>query len=315
VLLATYAISISSFAWFVAAGWLFGINMAFTQQYRYAAAESVEQNFAARAISLVLVGAIGGAVLGPELLRFGGRFVPDIEFGGALLGLAVLYVIQSALFFLLEPLRGEEQNVHDAPGRRLAEIVRQPVFLVAVLAGTTSYGVMTLIMTGTPISMHINDGFSVEQTADVIRNHVVGMYLPSLFTGFLIERLGITRLMAIGAVAMLGACFIGLRGHSAMQYTSSLVLLGIGWNFLYVGSTSMLTLTYAMSERFKAQAINEFAIFGTSATASLLAGTVMHLYGWYTLVLVPLPLLLLIFAGLYAVRGDSRLRRLVPASS
>lgn len=313
VLLATYAIEISSFAWFVAAGWLFGMNTAFTQQYRYAAAESVEQRFVPRAISIVLLGAIGGAILGPELLRLGTRFVPEIEFAGALLGLAVLYVIQSALFFLLEPLQGEEQDPHEARGRALAEIVRQPLFVVAVLGGMTAYGAMTLIMTATPISMHIIDEFSVEQTAHVIRSHVIGMYLPSLFTGFLIERLGLVRLMVIGTIAMIAACFIGLQGHAMMHYTFALVLLGVGWNFLYVGGTLMLTLTYAMSERFKAQALNEFAVFGTSATASLLAGTTMHLHGWYALVLVPLPLLLLILVGLYAVRGDSRLRRLAPA--
>jgi MFS family permease len=313
VLLAAYAVSISSFAWFVAAAGLFGMNMAFTQQYRYAAAESVEQKFAARAISLVLLGAIGGAMIGPELLRLGDSIVSDVQFAGALLALAILYVIQSALFLLLEPLRGERKDPHEAPGRPLRDIVLQPVFAVAVLGGTTAYGVMTLIMTATPLSMHINDGFSLEQTAHVIRSHVLGMYLPSLFTGFLIERLGITRLMTTGAIALMAACIIGLQGHSVMHYTISLLVLGVGWNFLYVGGTSMLTLTYAMSERFKAQAVNEFSVFGTSATASLFAGTVMHLHGWYTLVIVPLPLLLLILGGLYVVRGDSRLRRLSPA--
>jgi MFS family permease len=232
---------------------------------------------------------------------------------GALLALAILYVIQSALFLLLQPLRGEYEDPHEAPGRPLREIVRQPVFVVAVLGGTTAYGVMTLIMTATPLSMHINDGLSLEQTAHVIRSHVIGMYLPSLFTGFLIERLGVARLMTIGALALMSACAIGLHGHSVMHYTAALLVLGVGWNFLYVGGTSMLTLTYAMTERFKAQAVNEFSVFGTSATASLLAGTVMHFYGWYTLVLVPMPLLLLILGGLYLVRDDSSLRRLSPA--
>jgi len=313
VLFATYAISISSFAWFVVAAGFFGVNMAFTQQYRYAAAESVEPKFSARAISLVLLGAIGGAIVGPELLRAGDYYVADVQFVGALLALAILYVIQSALFLLLQPLRGEYEDPHEAPGRPLREIVRQPVFVVAVLGGTTAYGVMTLIMTATPLSMHINDGLSLEQTAHVIRSHVIGMYLPSLFTGFLIERLGVARLMTIGALALMSACAIGLHGHSVMHYTAALLVLGVGWNFLYVGGTSMLTLTYAMTERFKAQAVNEFSVFGTSATASLLAGTVMHFYGWYTLVLVPMPLLLLILGGLYLVRDDSSLRRLSPA--
>jgi MFS family permease len=314
VLLAIFALTVSSFAWFMAAAALFGMNLAFTQQYRYAAAESVEPGLAPRAISLVLLGAIGGALIGPELIRLGQHFIESVQFGGTLAALVVLYVVQSMLFLLLRPLRGEHGDKHAAPGRRLPEIVRQPLFIVAVLGGTTAYGVMTLIMTATPLSMHINDGYTVEQTAHVIRTHVLAMYMPSLFTGFLIERVGIGRLMTCGAVALLSACIIGLQGHSLMHYTFALVLLGIGWNFLYVGGTSMLTLTYSMSERFKAQAVNEFSVFGTSATASLLAGTVMYLYGWSTLIVLPLPLLLLILAGLYLVRRDSRMRRLSPAS-
>lgn len=313
VLLAIFALAAQSFAWFVAAAALFGVNLAFTQQYRYAAAESVEQGLAPRAISLVLVGAIGGALIGPELIRLAQYTIPDVRFAGTLAVLAVLYTLQSMLFLFLRPLRGEHDDSPAAPGRRLPDIVRQPLFIVAVLGGTTAYGVMTLIMTATPLSMHINDGYSVEQTAHVIRSHVLAMYLPSLFTGFLIERLGIGRLMAIGALTLLAACIIGLQGQSVMHYTFSLVLLGIGWNFLYVGGTSMLTLSYSMSERFKAQAVNEFSVFGTSATASLLAGTIMYAYGWSTLIVLPLPLLLLILGGLYVVRRDSRMRRLSPA--
>ena len=314
VLLAIFALTASSFAWFMAAAALFGVNLAFTQQYRYAAAESVQPGRAPRAISLVLLGAIGGALLGPELIGLGQHFIESVQFAGTLGALVVLYVVQSMLFVLLRPLRGEHEDKHAAPGRQLAEIVRQPVFIVAVLGGTAAYGVMTLIMTATPLSMHINDGYSVEQTAHVIRTHVLAMYMPSLFTGFLIERLGIGRLMTSGALTLLVACIIGLQGQSVMHYTFALILLGVGWNFLYVGGTSMLTLTYSMSERFKAQAVNEFSVFGTSATASLLAGTVMYLYGWSTLIVLPLPLLVLILAGLYIVRRDARVRRLSPAS-
>jgi MFS family permease len=160
--------------------------------------------------------------------------------------------------------------------------------------------------------MHINDGFSLEETAQVIRSHVLGMYVPSLFSGFLIERLGTVRMMALGGLALIVASVIGLQGHSYMHYWYALIVLGVGWNFLYVGGTTMLTLTYSMNERFKAQAVNEFTVFGISATASLLAGTVIHLYGWYTLALVPLPLLVLILTGLFFVRGDPLVRRLAP---
>ncbi len=179
---------------------------------------------------------------------------------------------------------------------------------MAVLGGTVAYGVMTLIMTATPLSMHVNDGYSLEATANVIRAHVLGMYVPSLVSGFLIERLGTVKMMSVGAFALLVAALIGLQGQSIMHYWFALVLLGVGWNFLYVGGTTMLTLTYSMAERFKVQAVNEFCVFGTSAAASLLAGTVIYFYGWYPLVLIPLPPLILIGAGLYMVRRDPLIR-------
>jgi len=307
-LLAAYAISISSFSMFVGAAAIFGINMAFTQQYRFAAVESVDQQYASRAISIVLIGAIGGAFAGSELVKQGQSWVGDVPYAGTLIGVAALYVIQSLLLQMLGPLRVEEHGTTIQSHRTLSQITRQPVFILAVLGGTVAYGVMTLIMTATPLSMHVNDGYSLEATANVIRAHVLGMYVPSLVSGFLIERLGMVKMMTVGAFALLAAVLFGLQGQSIMHYWFALVLLGVGWNFLYVGGTTMLTLTYSMAERFKAQAVNEFCVFGTSATASLLAGTVIYFYGWTTLVLIPLPLLLSIGVGLYLVRRDSLLR-------
>lgn len=306
--LAGYATYVSSFPMFVVAAALFGINMAFTQQYRYAAVESVEQKYASRAISIVLIGAIGGAFVGSELVKHAQFLIGNAPYSGTLVAVAVLYIVQSLLFLALGRLRGEEHGRSTQSHRSLAQIIRQPVFIVAVLGGTVAYGVMTLIMTATPLSMHINDGYSLEETANVIRGHVLGMYVPSLISGFLIERLGTVKMMSVGVAALLSAAMIGLQGQSIMHYWFALVLLGVGWNFLYVGGTTMLTLTYSMAERFKAQAVNEFSVFGTSATASLLAGTVMYYYGWYTLVLLPIPLLLLIVAGLFIVRRDPMVR-------
>ena len=312
LMLAAYALHSSNFTMFIAAAGFFGINMAFTQQYRYAAVESVDDEYAPRAISFVLLGAIGGALVGPELVKYGQFFFPSVQYAGTLGALMVLYLVQAALFFLLGPMRGEEAGHHLKAQRSVGEIIRQPVYLVAVLGGVAAYGVMTLIMTATPLSMHINDGFSLEETAQVIRSHVLGMYVPSLFSGFLIEKLGTVRMMSLGGLALIVASVIGLQGQSYMHYWYALIVLGVGWNFLYVGGTTMLTLTYSMNERFKAQAVNEFTVFGISATASLLAGTVIHLYGWHTLALVPLPLLVLILAGLFFVRGDPLVRRLAP---
>jgi MFS family permease len=157
--------------------------------------------------------------------------------------------------------------------------------------------------------MHVHDGFSIEATANVIRSHVLGMYLPSLFSGFLMDRFGTVKIMIAGALALTGACIVGLQGHSYLHYGFALIVLGVGWNFLYVGGTAMLTLTYSMSERFRAQAINEFTVFGVSAAASLLAGAVIHYFGWTMLVTLPLIPLVLVLLGLFIVRQDRLLRR------
>lgn len=309
LLVAVVALSRSSFALFVIAVMMYGVNMAFTQQYRYAAAESVAPKYVARAVSFVLVGSIGGAFVGPELATRGQHWIGSIPFAGTMLALCALFVLQSVLFLFLGAAREHGEYEEQVTERSLGELVRQPLFIVAVLGGTVGYGLMTLVMTATPLSMHINDGFSLEATAAVIRAHVLGMYVPSLVAGFLIEKLGVTRLMFIGALGLLATSIIGLQGHSFMHYWWGLVLLGVGWNFLYVGGTTLLTYTYSMAERFRAQAVNEFLVFGTSATASLLAGTVMHFFGWGTLMLVPIPILMAICIALVVVRKDPLLRR------
>ncbi len=313
VLVAILALSQSSFSLFVLAAMLFGVNMAFTQQYRYAAAESVPPRYVARAVSFVLVGSIGGAFVGPELATRGQYWIESIPFAGTMLALCALFVLQAILFLFLGAARDHAEFEEQGGDRPLGELVRQPLFVVAVLGGTVGYGLMTLVMTATPLSMHINDGYSLEATAAVIRAHVLGMYVPSLVAGFLIEKLGVTRLMFVGALGLLATSIIGLQGHSFMHYWWGLVLLGVGWNFLYVGGTTLLTYTYTMAERFRAQAVNEFLVFGTSATASLLAGTIMHFFGWSTLMLVPIPILLAICIALIAVRKDPLLERRVPA--
>lgn len=307
--LAIYALKVESFPIFIIAVMIFGINMAFTQQYRYFAAESVETKYVPRAISLVLVGSIGAAFVGKELATRGQFWIEEIQFAGTMLVLAGMFVIQALLFFAMAPAREHDDGKVQQSERPLGEIVCQPVFIVAVLGATAGFGLMTLVMTATPLSMHVNDGYSLEQTATVIQAHVLGMYVPSLVAGFLIERIGVARMMFVGALGLLAACIVGLQGHAVLHYWWALVLLGVGWNFLYVGGTTMLTYTYSMAERFRAQAVNEFLVFGTSATASLLAGTVMYFYGWGTLMLIPMPFLIIICIALIAVRRNSLLPR------
>jgi len=308
VLVAALALAQSSFLLFIAAMMLFGINMAFTQQYRYAAAESVAPRYVPRAVSFVLLGSIGGAFLGPFLATEGQDWFTGVPHVGTMLALCVLFVFQSLLFFGMGAIKEHAEHEQLHTERSLGDIVRQPVFLVAVLGGTVGYGLMTLIMTATPLSMHINDGYTLEETASVIRVHVLGMYVPSLAAGFLIEKFGVTRLMFVGVLGLLATSIIGLQGHTFLHYWWALLLLGVGWNFLYVGGTTLLTYTYSMAERFRAQAVNEFLVFGTSATASLLAGTVMHFFGWTTLMLLPIPILVAICAALLMIRKDPLLK-------
>ncbi len=309
VVIAALALANSSFLLFIVAGMLFGINMAFTQQYRYAAAESVASRYVPRAVSFVLLGSIGGAIVGPELAIRGQLWIDSIPYAGTMLALAGLYVLQAGLLLRLQGVKASANETGIESSRELKQIVFQPVYIVAVLGGTVGFGLMTLVMTATPLSMHINDGFSIEETARVIRAHVLAMYLPSLVSGFLIEHFGVARLMFSGALILLLTSIVGLQGQSIMHYTWALIMLGIGWNFLYVGGTTMLTYTYSIEERFRAQAVNEFLVFGTSATASLLAGTVMYYFGWFRLMLIPIPALIIICGALLMIRRDPILGR------
>lgn len=307
VAVAGLALISRSFALLCAGLMLLGVNLAFTQQYRFAAAESVRPERVGRAIALVLLGSIGGAVLGPELVRLTRGFDAGAPYSGTMFALSALLVV-AALLLLGIRNQPVTATAHDAgQGRRLRDIVTQPLFLVAMLGGVVAYGVMTFIMTATPVSMHVMDGHDMQQTADVVRSHVIAMYAPSLVSGFLIERLGVRRMMAFGAVAMLVTVVIGLQGHEVMHYWLALVALGVGWNFLYIGATTLLTRTYRASERFRAQAVNDFSIFAVSATGSLLAGTVIHLLGWYRLMFTVIAPLLIMLVALYWIRAiDAR---------
>jgi MFS family permease len=310
MLIGMQALRTESFSLFCIAAMMVGINTAFTQQYRYAAAESVPREYVARAISFVLLGPIGGAFLGKEIVTRGADWVAGVPYAGTMAALAALFVVQFALLAALREPRLPFAERADRSMRPLAEIILQPVFMTAVLGGVAAYGIMTLTMTATPLSMHINDGYSIEETGRVIRAHVLAMYIPSLLSGLLIERLGVTRLMIVGAVGLLGTSLIGLQGHSLLHYWWALVLLGVGWNFMYIGGTTLLTYSYTSAERFHAQAVNEFLVFGMSATASLLAGTVMFYFGWTTLMIIPLPVLVGITIALLAIRREAdRLHR------
>ena len=206
--------------------------------------------------------------MGPELVASGERLVAGNAFLGAVQGAFVLFLVALALLLAMRQTEATEGAAAVGEARPIREILQAPLFRLAVAAGVVGQGVMVFIMTATPVSMHVMDGHDLATTAGVIRAHVLAMYIPSLVSGLLIARFGERTLMLWGVAALLATLAFGLSGHAVMHYTSALVLLGVGWNFLFVGGTTLLVKSYRPSERYRAQAVNEAAVFGTSATES-----------------------------------------------
>jgi len=302
-LLAAYGLEHGSLILFSLGALGIGANNAFVQQYRFAAAESVASASAGRAISFVLVGAIGGALVGPKIAAW--DHGPDLSGTAlAMLALAGLYSAVAVLALGLQKTASDVEADSLSPARPLGQIARQPAYLVAVLAGIVAYGLMTLLMTAAPLSMHRSDGHSLDVAASVVGFHVMAMYGPSLVSGYLIERAGVVRSMALGCLLFALAIAGGLAGRDVVHYTVAMILLGVGWNFLYVGGTTLLVRTYRGAERSRAQALNELSVFGSSALASLLSGTLIHLFGWTTLLAAALPLIAAMALGLLWIRND-----------
>jgi MFS family permease len=305
-LVAAYAVSIGSFALFCLAIIFSGGNMAFIQQYRFAAAESVEPRYVSRAVSFVLLGGVVAGFLGPEIGARAKDWLGGGLYTGSLVAMAGLYLVVAVLLLLLRDVAPQEDS-QTGGERPLRTLVMQPTYIVAVLAGVVSFGVMSFIMTATPISMHVKDGYTLEQTKWVIQSHAIAMFLPALFTGFVVARLGELRVMAVGVMALFACVVLAVIDRSLMHYWGALVLLGLGWNFLFVGATVLLTQSYRPSERFKAQAVNEFSIFSVQAFTSLLAGAVISRASWELLNLLNLPFLVVLFAAIVYL-GRSRMQ-------
>jgi len=303
-LCAIRAIHTENFILFCSAAFGLGANMAFVQQYRFAAAESVDQDHAGRAISLVLIGGVIAAFLGPELARNSRDWLDLGSYSGSFGALAAIYLLNISLMSFLRMETGVAGKI-DGEQRPLKIIIRQPLFITAVLAATVSYWCMTFIMSATPVSMHLIEGFSLDDTAWVVQSHVIAMFAPSLFTGWLIDRFGLRRLMWAGILLMTFCVVAALINRHLVHYWSALVMLGIGWNFLFVSGTTLLTRSYRPAERFKAQAFNDFTVYAFQATASLSAGAVIFQAGWEIVNLLTLPWLLITL--IVVLRMGSRL--------
>jgi MFS family permease len=301
-LLAAYALYLGNFWLFSLAILGIGANSAFGQQYRFAASESVNTAQVGRAVSLVLVGGVVAGFLGPELGKQGRDWLDWGAYTGSFIVLAGLYLSGSVLLtFFHETAPGNLDFLETSQPRPLRAVILQPLFLTAVFASAAAYGVMSHVMTATPLQMHSLAGHSLDHTTLVIQSHIIAMFLPSLITGHLIERFGVKRILLSGALLLLAATISGAISQEVFHYWWALVLLGVGWNFLFVGGTTLLTYTYRPDERFKAQAVNDFTVFGIQAIASLTAGTMLFASGWLTLNLLMVPVLVGLLLVLWVV--------------
>lgn len=275
---------------------LLGGYFAAGQYYRFAAADSVSADFKSRAISLVLAGGIVGGFLGPETSKLTKDLLTGHAYVGAYFSLVAFALLSILVLRWLEIPPLSEAERKDA-GRPLGAIARQPAFIVAVLCGTVSYGVMNLLMTATPLAMVAHE-HPFSDAAFVIQWHVVGMFAPSFFTGALIRRWGLMTVLLTGVALNVACVAIALSGLDVMHFWLALVLLGVGWNFMFVGATTLLTDCHAPAERAKVQGVNDAAIFITMSVSSLSSGALFTLQGWQTMNVLAVPFLFLVGGGI-----------------
>ncbi len=303
-LLGAWGLLAGSFVIFAVGGLVQGCYNAFWQYYRFAAAETVAPAYVSRAISFVLLGGILAAVVGPELAKGSANFLDGALYAGSYMtvaGLAAIAVI--CIQFIDIPPPGEEER--SGVGRPLKEIAAQPTFLIAVLAAMVGYGSMSFVMTATPLAMQ-GHAHSFGDTAFVIQWHALGMFLPSLFSGHLIRLFGAVRIILTGVVANFAMIAVILSGTGVFEFWSGLVLLGIGWNFMFVGGSTLLTEVYSAAEKGKVQGVNDFLVFGTNAVASLSSGLIYYWFGWAAVGYAVVLPLLTVFAMAFWLRMKRR---------
>ncbi|TAK66938.1 MAG: MFS transporter [Betaproteobacteria bacterium] len=294
--------------WLLCAGVLvLGVYNAFGQYYRFAAADAASHDFKAKAISLVMAGGLLGGVIGPEMSKHT-RDMFAVPFLGAYASLVVFCLITMVLLAFIRIPQPSVAERHE-PVRPLARIMAQPAFIVAVTGSALGYGVMSLLMTVTPLAMGLC-GHAYNSAALVIEWHVIGMFAPSFFTGSLIKRFGVLSVMLTGAALEALCVGVALSGVLVANFWWAMVLLGIGWNFLYVGGTTLLTECYRPSEKAKAQGMHDFLVFLTSASSSFASGLLMNRNGWEMLNYAALPFLAAIGAAItwLALRRRSAVR-------
>ena len=276
--------------------------MAFTHQYRFAAAESVEKNKIPRAISIILLGGIVSAIIGPAVANISKDLIETYMYVGSYLALSVLTFLQTIFFIFYTNTTKIEINTVYA-GRSYLELLSQPKYLQAIIASAFGYAIMTFLMTGTPLSMHVMEGMSLSNTSIVIQIHVACMFLPSLITGKLIKQFGHSKIMYAGSMLYCITIIISFFDQSFFNYMFALIFLGFGWNFLFISGTSLLVLTYKENEKYRAQGLNDFIVYTVHALGSLSSCVLIVLTNWKIMNIICIPLIIIII--LTVIRADS----------
>jgi len=295
-LVSALAVAIGSFAVLCLGAFLMGYAAAFVQQLRFAAADTASEAFRPRAISLVLAGGIAAAIIGPQSVVYAADLVPGIPFAGAYIAASVL-ALGAAIALLFLDIPRPPRTTGTAAGRPILEIFRRVDVLVAVGCAASSYVVMNFVMTAAPLAMvlhhHPRDAALLG-----IQWHVMAMYGPSFFTGSLIGRFGAERVVFAGLLLLVGCAVVALAGMSVAHFWGALILLGVGWNFGFIGGSAMLTRTYWPEEKERVQSTNDFIVFGLVAMSSLLSGKVLVAGGWDAINIVVLPVVALLLVVL-----------------
>jgi len=300
-ILAAYSIFVQSFSIYCIANFFLGMGMAFTHQYRFAAAESVNEDKVPRAISIILLGGIVSAFIGPSVANFSKDMFSNYMYVGSYLSLAALTFLPTIFFLFYKNTSNIEISVKYS-GRSYLELVSQPRFLQAVISSAFGYAIMTFLMTGTPLSMHVMEGISLSKTSTVIQIHVACMFLPSLIAGNLVKKIGHSKMMYVGVGLYCITVIISLFDQSFFNYMLALIFLGFGWNFLFISGTSLLVLTYNEEEKYRAQGFNDFVVYSVHALGSLSAGILIVLTNWKIMNLICIPLIIVII--LTTLRAD-----------
>jgi predicted MFS family arabinose efflux permease len=286
-----------------------GAGNAFVQQFRFAAADNAPSEFKARAISLVLAGGIVTAILGPQTVIFTHDLLAPVPFAGSFVAIIGLSAIGAAiLLFLPARTAVKVERAAGDSGRPLAQIIAQPRYAVALICAVCAYAMMTLVMTGAPLAM-VGCGFSSEQATLGISWHVMAMFGPSFFTGRLIHRFGAPAIVTCGFALLIACSAVALSGIALWQFWTALILLGLGWNFAFIGATSIVAASYRPEEKSRAQGFHDFVLFSSVALASLMSGAVYNAWGWDMLALIVLPVSVASLAALGALVLGERRRR------